>query len=141
MSNTTRDVRRSRTIGSAIAVGLLAAALVSGSVLAGKPSGGGGGKGGGKPGGSGTLTAQAVVAPNPVPAYSEFRVTGCGYPANAGVQFTLYAPGGTAVWGGMVDATGCLYNAVGWANAPGSATLHVLLNSVTRVASATFTIQ
>jgi hypothetical protein len=142
MSNTTRDVRRSRTILSAIAVGLLAAALVSGSALAGKPSGsGGGGKGGGKPGGGATPTAQVFVAPNPVPAYSEFRITGCGYTPNAGVQFNLYAPGVTAVWGGMVDGNGCLFNAVGWANSPGSATLDVLLNSVTRVGTTTFTIR
>jgi hypothetical protein len=41
MTNATRDARRSRTILSAIAVGLLGAALISGTALAGKPSGGG----------------------------------------------------------------------------------------------------
>jgi hypothetical protein len=41
MTNATRDARRGRTILSAIAVGLLGAALVSGPALAGKPSGGG----------------------------------------------------------------------------------------------------
>jgi hypothetical protein len=139
MPSTTRDVRRRRTILSAIAVGLLAAALVSGSALAGKPSGGGGGKGGGKPGG--TLTGQVVVSPNPMPAYSTFAITGCGYKPNIGVQFTLYAPDMTSVWGGMTDGTGCLWNATGWANAPGTARLDVLEGSVTRVATTTFTIQ
>jgi hypothetical protein len=40
MSTQTRDVRRTPTLITAIAVGMLAAALVSGTVLAGKPSGG-----------------------------------------------------------------------------------------------------
>jgi len=142
MTKSTRDVRRGRTILSALAVGLLAAALVSGSVAAGKPSGGGGGggKGGGKPGGSGTLTAQVAVAPNPVPAQSKFLITGCGYAPSAGVQFTLYAPGVTAVWGSTTDAAGCVHSS-GWATNPGSATLDVLLGSVTKVASTTFVIQ
>ena len=141
MTDTTRDVRRGRTILSALAVGLLAAALVSGSVAAGKPSGGGGGggKGGGKPGG--TLTAQVVVSPNPVPAYSTFTLTGCGYKPNAGVQINLYAPGVTAVWGSLVDGNGCLLDATGWASSPGSARLDVLEGSVTRVASTTFEIK
>ena len=58
MTNATRDDRRSRTIASAIAVGLLGAALVSGTALAGKPSGAGGGGpkgGGGSTAGTGTI--------------------------------------------------------------------------------------
>ena len=143
MTNATREARRGRTILSAIAVGLLAAALVSGSAAAGKPSGGGGGGGGGKGGGKpgGTLTGQVVVSPNPVPAYSTFVIAGCGYKPNIGLQFTLRAPDMTGVWGGMTDANGCLWNATGWANAPGSATLEVLEGSVTTVARTTFTIQ
>jgi hypothetical protein len=140
MSNPTRDVRRGRISLTALTVGLHPAALVSGSAAAGKGSGGGG-KGGGKPGGSGTLTGQVVVSPNPVPAYSQFRITGCGYVPNGGVQFNLYSAGGTAVWGGVVDASGCLYNASGWANSAGSARLDVLAGSVTTVASTTFTIK
>jgi hypothetical protein len=141
MTNATRDVRRGRTILNALAVGLVAAALVSGSVAAGKPSGGGGGggKGGGKPGG--TLTAQVVVSPNPVPAYGTFTMSGCGYTPNVGVQFNLYAPGSTSVWGGTIDGNGCLRNPTGWAGSPGTATIDVLEGSVTRVASATFEIR
>ena len=54
------------------------------------------------------MTAQVVVSPNPVPAYSTFTMTGCGYKPNVGVQFNLYAPGVTAVWGGTIDGNGCL---------------------------------
>jgi hypothetical protein len=121
-------------------IAMLVVGLMAGTALAGKSGGGGGGHGGGgKPGG--TLTAQAVVAPNPVPAYSRFSITGCGYKPSVGLQFTLYAPDSTNVWGGSADANGCLVNASGWANAPGSARLDVLEGSVTRVASTTFEIK
>ena len=141
MTNATRDARRGRIFLTALTVGLLTAALVSGSAVAGRGGGGaGGGKGGGKPGGSGTLTAQVVVSPNPVPAYSTFVITGCGYKPNIGLQFTLHASDMTGVWGGMTDANGCLWNATGWANAPGSAILEVLEGSVTTLARTTFTI-
>ena len=139
MTTSTRQVRRGRMIINAVVIGLLAAALVSGTAAAGK--GTGGGKGGGKPGGSGTLTGQLVISPNPVPAYTEFAITGCGYKPNLGYQFTLRSPGVTAVWGGMTDGNGCLWNATGWANAAGSATLEVLERSVTVVARTAFTIQ
>jgi hypothetical protein len=114
--------------------------LVAGTAFAARGGGGGGGGNHGKPG-SGTGTATVSVSPNPVPSYSEFQATGCGYAPNVGVQFTLYAPGVTAVYGGIVDGNGCLYNAVLWANAPGSATLNVMASSGTRLASVTFTIQ
>ena len=110
--------------------------LIAGTAFAAR---GGGGGSHHKPGG-GTLTAKVAVSPNPVPAYSEFQATGCGYTPTVGVQFTLHAPGVTAVYGGIVDGNGCLYNAVLWANAPGSATLDVLASG-TKVASTTFTIQ
>ena len=143
MTKSTPEIRRGRVLINAIVVGLLAAALVSSSAVAGKGgggNGGGGGKGGGKPGGSGTLTAQVVVSPNPVPSGSQFAISGCGYAPNGGVQFNLYAPGVTAVWGATTDAAGCVFS-YGYAGTPGSATLDVLLGSVTRVASTTFTIQ
>jgi len=111
--------------------------LVAGTAMAGKPTSSGGKKGGGGT----TLTATVVVAPSPVPAYSTFTITGCGYKPNAGLQFNLYAPGGTAVWGGMADANGCLVNGSGWANAAGSARLDVLEGSITKVASISFTIR
>jgi hypothetical protein len=119
----------------AMLVASLLVVLVSGTAFAAK---GGGGK---KGGGGATLTATVVVAPNPVPAYSTFQITGCGYKPNSGVQFTLYAPGVTAVWGGTADGSGCLVNASGWANAAGSAKLDVLEGSVTKVASTSFTIK
>lgn len=127
--------------GSLIA--LLVVALAAGTAFAAKGGGGSktnGGHGGSKHGGTGS-TATVSVSPNPVPAYSEFQAVGCGYPANAGVQLNLYTSDVTAVYGGIVDANGCLYNAWLWANAPSSAKLDVLLNSKTLVASTTFTIQ
>lgn len=132
-------------VGQAILEAALITALVigliAGTAFAAKGGSGGGGGNHGKPGGGSTGTASLSVWPNPVPAYSEFNATGCGYTPNSGVQFTLYAPGVTAVYGGIVDSNGCLYNAVLWANAPGSATLDVLVSSGTKVASLTFTIQ
>ena len=62
MSNTTRNARRGRTILSAIAVGLLAAALVSGTVAAGK--GGGHHGGGGTTTGGGTISLAPLVVDN-----------------------------------------------------------------------------
>ena len=132
---------RTKTVIRAALVATLAVGLMASSVFAAKPTGGGGG-GKGKPGGGGTtLTATATVTPSPVPAYSTFHVTGCGYKPGVGLQFNLYAPGVTSVWGGTADSAGCLSNVEGWANAPGSARLDVLENSTTRVASTTFTIQ
>jgi hypothetical protein len=133
-------------VGEALFEGLLLSLLVVALIVgtafaAGKGGGGGGGGPHQKPGSGGNGTATVSVAPDPVPSYSTFAITGCGYKPSAGVQFTLYAPGGTAVWGGMADANGCLMNATGWANAAGSAKLQVLEGSVTVVATETFTIQ
>jgi len=119
-------------------ISLLVVGLMAGTAFAAK----GGGGGHGKPGGGGSAgTATLVISPNPVPANSTFRLTGCGYGAGAGLQFNLYAPGVTAVWGGTADSSGCLSNAEGWASAAGSARVDVLLNSTTVVASKSFTIQ
>jgi hypothetical protein len=120
-------------------ISLLVVGLIAGTAFAGKGSHStGGGKG---HNGGGTLTATVGVSPNPVPANSEFSISGCGYLPSKGVQFNFYAPGGTAIWGGMADASGCLTNAVGWASAAGSARLDVLEGSTTVVASTTFSIQ
>jgi hypothetical protein len=120
-------------------ISLLVVGLIAGTAFAGR---GGHTAGGGKGhNGGGTLTATVAVAPNPVPAGSEFSISGCGYLPSKGVQFNFYAPGGTAIWGGMADASGCLTNAVGWASAAGSARLDVLEGSTTVVASTTFSIQ
>ena len=141
MTNPTRDARRGRTFLSAIAVGLLAAALVSGSSLAGKPSGGGGGggKGGGKPGG--TLTAQVVVSPNPVPAYSTFTLTAVATSQTSASSSTCTRPASPPSGAALIDGNGCLLDATGWASSPGSAQVDVLEGSVTRVASTTFEIK
>jgi hypothetical protein len=119
-------------------IAMLVVGLMAGTAFAGKPTGSGGHH---KPGGGGTLTATVVVSPNPVPAYTTFRITGCGYTPSTGVQFNLYSPGGTSVWGGLADAAGCLTNGSGWANGAGSARLDVLAGSVTVVASVTFAVQ
>ena len=121
-------------------ISLLVVGLMASTAFAAKPTAGSGGHGH-KGGGGTTGTATLVVSPNPVPAYSTFQITGCGYQPGVGVQLNLYAPGGMAVWGGVADSGGCLYNATGWANAPGSARLDVLAGSTTVVASLTFTIQ
>ena len=115
----------------------LVVGLMAGTALAGKPAA----SGGGKHGGGVTGTATLSLSPNPVPAYSTFQITGCGYTPSAGLQFNLYATGVTAVWGGTADSSGCLANVSGWANAPGSARLDVLEGSVTLVASKSFMIQ
>jgi hypothetical protein len=137
-----RQLTRRAASGALIAT--LALGLIASPALAGKPSGGGGGTGGGggkHGGGSTTTSATVTVAPNPVPANSQFQAVGCGYPANAGVQLNLYTSQFTAVYGGKVDASGCLYNAWLSAGGPSSAKLDVLLNSTTLVATTTFTIQ
>lgn len=128
-----QTVRTLLVLLQAMLIASLLVALVAGTAFA--------GKGGGKKPGVTPLPATVVVAPNPVPAYSTFQITGCGYKPNTGVQFTLYAPGVTAVWGGTADGSGCLVNASGWANAAGSAKLDVLEGSVTKVASVSFTIR
>lgn len=121
-------------------VSLLVVGLIAGTAFAGKGAhSAGGGKGGHNSGG--TLTATVRVSPNPVPANSEFTISGCGYLPGKGVQFNLYVSGGTAVWGGMADGNGCLTNAVGWASDASSARLDVLEGSTTKVASTTFSIQ
>jgi hypothetical protein len=123
-------------------IAALIVGLVAGTAFAARGGGGGGGGGGGhKPGGGSTGNASLAVAPNPVPAYSSFKATGCGYKPNAGLQFNLYSTGVAAVYGGTADGSGCLSNVVLWANAPGSARLDVLEGSVTKVASTSFTIQ
>jgi hypothetical protein len=127
--------------GEALFEGFLIALLVVGLMVGTTFAARGGGGGHQKPGSGSNGTATVSVAPNPVPAYSTFAITGCGYTPSAGVQFTLYAPGGTAVWGGIADANGCLTGATGWANAAGSAKLQVLEGSVTVVATKNFMIQ
>ena len=134
-----------RLVGATAEAGLISVlifGLIASSAFAAKGGGNNGTGGHGHHGGGGGgYTATVAVSPNPVPGYSTFQITGCGYTPSVGVQLNLYAPGVTAVWGGMADATGCLYNATGWANAPGSARLDVLAGSTTVVASVTFTIQ
>ena len=125
-------------------IALLVVGLAAGTTFAAKGGGGGGGTGGhGKPGGGGSAgTATLVVSPNPVPASSNFLVTGCGYTPGAGVQFNLYAPGSTSVWAMTANSSGCLPTGYGWApGTPGTARLDALQGSVTLVASTTFTIQ
>jgi len=62
MPDTTRNARRGRTTLSAIAVGMLAAALVSGTAAAGK--GGGHHGGGGTTTGGGTISLAPLVVDN-----------------------------------------------------------------------------
>ena len=128
----------------AVLEGALIAALVVG-LMAGTAfaarGGGGGGGGHGKPGGGAIVgTATLVVSPNPVPAYSDFQYSGCGYTPDAGVQFNLYAPGVTHIWAQTANSAGCI-TGFSWASAPGSARLDALAGSTTLVARTTFTIQ
>ena len=74
MTNPTRDTRRGRTILSAIAVGLLAAAIVSGPALAARGGGGGPKGGGGSNGGTGTIALAPLVVDhngNGLPNYTD----------------------------------------------------------------------
>jgi hypothetical protein len=126
----------------AILEGALVALLITGLLVGSAFAKGGGStptRGGHHGGGS--MTATVSVSPNPVPAFSEFVLRGCGYTPGAGVQFNLYEQGGVAVWGGLADASGCLTNASGWSAGAGSARLDVLQGSTTLVASTTFTIK
>jgi hypothetical protein len=127
-----------QAIAEGALISLLVVGLIAGTAFAAKPAASTGGhKGGGGTGGTATL----VVSPNPAAAYSEFKITGCGYKPNVGIKFVLYAADVTAVQGGQTDAGGCILNAVGWANAPGTARLEAWVNSVTLTATASFTIQ
>lgn len=141
---------RARRIAAAMLeaslITVLTFGLIAGTAFAGK------GGGGGKPGGGGTAchgkncpptvvgNATLAVSPNPVPAYSDFQYSGCGYTPNVGVQFNLYAPGVTHIWAQTADSTGCL-TGFSWASGPGSARLDALEGSTTLVARTTFTIQ
>ena len=87
-------------------IALLVVGMMAGTTLAAKNTAGGHGKPGG--GGSGG-TATLVVSPNPVPTNTSFRITGCGYTPNVGIKFVQYNPDGTAVFGGMTDAAGCVF--------------------------------
>ena len=129
-----------QAIAEGALISLLVVGLIAGTAFAGKPAAGTGGHKGGGGGGTGG-TATLVVSPNPVPAYTEFNITGCGYKPNVGIKFVLYTSDVTSVQGGQTDAGGCILNAVGWANAPGTARLEAWVNSVTLTATASFTIQ
>jgi hypothetical protein len=134
------ESRVKRLAAATLEAGLITAltfGLIAGSVFAAKGGNGGHGKPGG---GGGTLTATLTVAPNPVPSYSDFQYSGCGYTPGAGVQFNLYAPGVTHIWAQTADSGGCI-TGFSWASAPGSARLDALAGSTTLVASTTFTIQ
>jgi hypothetical protein len=128
-----------QAIAEGALISLLVVGLMAGTAFAAKPTGSGGGHGH-KGGGGSTGTATLVVSPNPVPAYSDFQYSGCGYTPDVGVQFNLYAPGVTQVWAQTTDSAGCI-TGFSWASAPGSARLDALEGSTTLVASTTFTIQ
>ncbi len=120
-------------------ISLLVVGLIAGSAFAAK--GGSAACHGKRCSSGGSGTAALVVSPNPVPAYSAFQIAGCGYTPSVGIKFVQYASDATGVFGGMTDSAGCLVNAVGWANAPGTVRLEAWENSVTLAASTSFTIQ
>ena len=120
MTNATRDARRGRTILSALAVGLLGAALISGTALAGKPSGGGGGKGnggGGSTGGTGTVAlATPLVVDhngNGLPNYTDVVTFNISTTATTTPYVNLVctqngvlvANGWRGYWAGSLDTT------------------------------------
>ena len=128
-----------QAIAEGALIALLVVGLMAGTAFAGKAPAGTGGHGH-KGGGGSTGTATLVVSPNPVPSYSDFQYSGCGYTPGGGVQFNLYAPGVTHIWAQTADSAGCI-SGFSWASAPGSARLDALAGSTTLVASTTFTIQ
>jgi hypothetical protein len=128
-----------QAIAEGALISLLVVGLMAGTAFAARPAAGTGGHGH-KGGGGSTGTATLVVSPNPVPSYSDFQYSGCGYTPNVGVQFNLNAPGVTHIWAQTADSAGCV-TGFSWASAPGSARLDALEGSTTLVASTTFTIQ
>jgi len=71
---------------------------------------------GARPSGSGSA-AKLTASPNPVQAWAQFSLGGCGYVV--GKQVTIVIDGGT-FFGAAVDGKGCLVPVSWWAGESGS---------------------
>jgi len=72
----------------------------------------------GKPGGGSSSTGATLKAsPNPIPAWSEYSLSGCGYVT--GKQVTIVINNGTFFSAGL-DSSGCLLPVSWWTSGPGS---------------------
>src|SRR2546428_13331869 len=89
-------------LAEASLIAILVVGLIAGTAFAAK-GGNSGTTGHGHHSGGGGYTATVAVSPNPVPAYSEFQITGCGYAPSDAVQFDLYSPVGVGLWDGLTD--------------------------------------
>ena len=80
-------------------------------------------RGGGKPGGGVTSSATLTVSPNPVPAYSTYHISGCGYALGVTVLLNMVqGDGAIAATGAVPGSDGCI--GIDWnTNAPGTYTL------------------
>lgn len=122
--------------GLVVATFMVAFTLLAASpAFAGKPSGG---SGGGKGHGGSSSTATLLVSPNPVPAFSWFEVTGCGYVPGETVQLSLWTSSAITSRVSVASSTGCI--ALPWeANSAGSYTLKAATGARSRfVASISF---
>jgi hypothetical protein len=96
-----RSMAKQLMFVAAAAVLLGAAAFSANSALA----AGGGHHGGGQTGGG---AATLSVSPNPVPAYSFFHISGCGYVPGEGVTLNLWTSSAVATTGTVAGADGCI---------------------------------
>jgi hypothetical protein len=71
----------------------------------------------GKAPGPTSTGATLTASPNPVPAWSQYSLSGCGYVA--GKQVTIVINNGTFFSAGL-DSAGCLLPVSWWTSGPGS---------------------
>lgn len=71
----------------------------------------------GKPGGSTSTAATLKASPNPVPAWSQYSLSGCGYVTGKQVSFVVNT---TEFFATAVDSNGCLVPVKWWVSGPGS---------------------
>jgi hypothetical protein len=77
-------------------ISLLVVGLMAGTAFAAKP-------------GSATGSAAALsITPNPIPAWSSFHGSGCGYTVGKQVNINVYSPTWQAGFPVGVDASGCM---------------------------------
>ena len=102
-----------RSIALASLVALLAFGLLAGSSAA-RPIERGSSQQGG---GSSSTAAKLSASPNPVAAWSQYWLSGCGYVA--GKQVTIVINNST-FFSAALDGNGCLLPVSWWASGPGS---------------------
>src|SRR5262245_61343737 len=94
--------RPTRAIRIALAVGCLtlACSIVPAAIA---------GKGGGASGGGTTSSAWVSASPNPVSAWTQYTITGCGFSTATQVNLVIDEPGTRAFFAARLDSSGCIY--------------------------------